>query len=683
MNARQFPLMIAFVTALLAGAAAPACRAQSAVDSLRIAIPDSLAGARPDSLRPPGPGGPAGALSDSLMLAALDSTAVDSVVAVEPPWFAPWRPAPAVVEQPVLDWTRPEDFERVIDWMPGTSVRVAGETGMDAFVDTGPLGRPPEILVDALPTRSPADLDPAIWDRASNMIVAYSDTRNRPAWSWGGSAINASLDDPLAGRTVLATYFTRAEFETYTRAVGLRAPGTERMLRFDFQEFKTEEGYDYSLADNVLADPENRGRSKQRRFRLGAKVKTDVGELGFEFGRGRRYTRGDAMDTAARERWTGRISLNFDRETGEGSVHARLYHLDFRDDWAQTAGGSWQSSDATRTGLRVERLARDDGFFGGLEVEEQSARFLPVAADTTYVDSYVGRMGLGWRGSEEGAWLPWISLQAVAAEHAKNDAEFGGRAGIRRTLGSGSVQVLAERIPEIPTLAESYGNLTRRLVRPVAGGWVYDNATSEWTQVPGGEMRIERQDRVEARLAGRWGRLDWELGYALWRLSEGIGWEAGTDQTAVVVSGLETDVDMVDVVLRYTQEFGSVRVRLLARGHWLPGDLESTAGRPGGFPRGAAVARIGFDRDFFSPRNRIGIDVEADFMGEHFDDLTGPIGGVVPSSTTLDTRAWLMIRTAELFLAVDNVLDEERMEVLGTWRRFRQFRFGLTWNFYN
>ena len=70
-------------------------------------------------------------------------------------------------------------------------------------------------------------------------------------------------------------------------------------------------------------------------------------------------------------------------------------------------------------------------------------------------------------------------------------------------------------------------------------------------------------------------------------------------------------------------------------------------------------------------------------MGEHFDDLTAPLGGVVPSSSTLDSRAWLMIRNAELYFAVDNVLDAERTEVLGTWRRFRQFRFGLTWTFFN
>jgi hypothetical protein len=669
MNVRHLPYIFAFALAALPGVIPGAGLAQGQPDSLLVAPPDSVIWINPDSL---------------LANAPLDTAVVDSTAFVEvAPWFGPWQPAPAIVDTPILEWTRPEDFERVLDWLPGASVRVAGETGMDAFVDIGPLGRPPEIFVDALPTRSPADLDPGIWDRASNMIVAFSDTGNRPEWSWGGSAINATLDDPLAGRTVLATYFTRAKHETFTRAVGLRTPGTKRMIRFDFQEFKTEEGYDYSLAPNVLNDPTNRGRSKQRRFRLGAKARTDVGEVGFEFGRGRRYTRGDVMDTAARERWTGRMSLNFDRETGGGSVHARLYHLDFRDDWAAPAGGSWQSSDASRMGLRVERSARDAGLFGGLVVEEQSARFLPSAADTTYVDSYTGRVGIGWRGTSESTWMPWVSVQAVAAEHAKNTVDFGGRAGIRGRFGSTSLQVLAERIPEIPTLAESYGNLSRRLVRPVAGGWLYDDATSPWTWVPGGEMAIERQDRVEARVAGKFGSLEWDLGYSVWRLSEGIGWEPGSVGTAVVVSGLESDVDMVDAALRFTQDFGSIRMRLLARGHWLPGELESSAGRPGGFPRAAAVARIGFDRHFFSARNRIGLDAEADFMGEHFDDLTGPIGGVVGSSTTLDTRAWLMIRGAELYFAVDNVLDEERMEVLGTWRRFRQFRFGLTWNFYN
>jgi hypothetical protein len=254
---------------------------------------------------------------------------------------------------------------------------------------------------------------------------------------------------------------------------------------------------------------------------------------------------------------------------------------------------------------------------------------------------------------------------------------------MRGRFGSTTLQLLAERIPELPTLAESYGDLSRRLVRPVSGGWLYDDAVSTWTWVPGGEMAIERHDRVEARLSGEFGRLEWDLGYSVWRLSEGIGWEPAATGTAMVVSGIEADVDMVDAVFRYTQEFGSIRMRLLARGHWLPGDLESTAGRPGGFPRGAAAARLGFDRHFFSDRNRIGLDAEVDFMGEHFDDLTGPIGGVVASSTTLDTRAWLMIRGAEIYCAVDNVLDEERIEVLGTWRRFRQFRFGLTWNFYN
>jgi hypothetical protein len=677
MNARHFSRIVAFWLALLGGGMLPAAHAQDApVDSLAAAFPDSLGSAALDSL--------GSAPLDSLFaLTVPDSAAADSVEAFVEPWLDPWRPAAAIVDGTVLDWTRPEDFERALDWMPGTSVRVAGETGMDAFVDTGPLGRPPEIFVDGLPTRSPADLDPGLWDRASNMIVALSDTSRRPAASWGGSAINASLDDPLSGRTVLATHFSRAAHETYTRAVGLRTPGTERMLRFDFQEFKTEEGYDYSLAPGVIGDPSDRGRAKQRRFRLGAKVRTDVGELGFEFGRGRRYTRGDAMSSASQERWTGRIALTFDRENSEGSVHARLYHLDFRDEWRNEGGGSWQSSDAARTGVRVERVAPDGGFFGGLTVEEEAARFLPSAADTVYVDSFTGRAGAGWRGDPQARWMPWLSAQAVAAEHTDNALDLGGRAGLRRNLGSGGVQILLERVPEIPTLTESYGTLSRRLVRPVAGGWDYDQATAVWTAIPGGEMRVEHHDRVEARMDGALGRLQWEVGYAVWRLRDGIGWKPGAGNTAVVVSGLEADVDMLDAVLAYTRDFGSVRMRALARGHWLPGDLESNAGRPGGFPRAAALARLGFDRHFFSERNRIGIDVDADFMGEHFDDLTGPIGGVVPSSTVLDTRAWLRIRTAELYFAVDNVLDEERMEVLGTWRRFRQFRFGLTWDFYN
>ena len=56
----------------------------------------------------------------------------------------------------------------------------------------------------------------------------------------------------------------------------------------------------------------------------------------------------------------------------------------------------------------------------------------------------------------------------------------------------------------------------------------------------------------------------------------------GGDHDAAL-SGLEADVDMLDAALSFTRDFGSVRMRALARGHWLPGDLESTAGRPGGY----------------------------------------------------------------------------------------------------
>jgi hypothetical protein len=458
------------------------------------------------------------------------------------------------------------------------------------------------------------------------------------------------------------------------------------MLRFDFQEFKTEEGYDYSLAPRVIGDSVNRGRSKQRRFRLGGKAKTTVGEIGFEYGRGRRYTRGDVMSAAAHERWTARLALTFDREDQEGAWRARMYHLDFRDDWFDDGGVSWQSSDATRLGLAVERQVPDAGFFGGFGLEHQSARFLPrtlAAADTTYHDTVTGQVGAGWRAPADADWRPWVSVLAVVADHTRSTADVGGRAGIRRRLGGVGVQVMAERIPQTPTLAETYGVYTRRLVTPTAGGWNYDDTNSDWTFSPGGRMEFERQDRAEIRLDDRDGRLQWSLAYSLWSLSRGIGWEPVGTGTAQVVSGVETDLGMLEASLMVVRNLGRVRMRLMARGHWLPGSLESAAGRPGGFPREAVFARLGLDREFFSPRNRIGIDVETEFMGEHFDDLTAPLGGVVPSSSTLDSRAWLMIRNAELYFAVDNMLDAERMEVLGTWRRFRQFRFGLTWNFFN
>jgi outer membrane receptor protein involved in Fe transport len=111
--------------------------------------------------------------------------------------------------------------------------------------------------------------------------------------------------------------------------------------------------------------------------------------------------------------------------------------------------------------------------------------------------------------------------------------------------------------------------------------------------------------------------------------------------------------------------------------------VELEASRPAGWPAEAAQLRVGLDRAFFSPRNRIGVDVEGNYLGEHYDDLTAPLGGVVPSTFVLDSRAFLKIRDAEVFFGVENALDEVRMEVLGTWRRPRQYRLGLNWDFFN
>jgi hypothetical protein len=565
-------------------------------------------------------------------------------------------------------------------------------SGLSAFVNTGPFGASPELLINAVPSRSPADLDPAIWDRASTSVAGISSTEQNADRNWGGSAINTTLVDPFAGRTVLHTYFTSAKYDTYTRAIGLRTTGTTRMLSFDFQEFKTETGYNYSLAPDVTGDLSNRGRSKQRHFRIGGNAKTGLGELGFEFGRGRRYARGDVMSAQPLERWTGHLSLSLDRDGDASSWHTRLYHLDFRDDWFNDFGQSQQSTDAARQGLRVERLVKDGGFYGGLTAEHQSARFNPAGADTNYVDSFVGRAGLGWRGSDESATIPWISLQAVGAEHTGNAVDLGGRAGLRHRLGWMTSEIQAERIPRTPTLVESYGVFFRRLVTPTAGGSVYDPDRAVWVFNGAPGLDFERQDRAAFKLAAEWGRLSVSATYSVWRLERGIGWipddsvpepAPGQPRVARTVGDLGTDLDMVEATLRYSRRFGTIRMRLLGRAHYMPGGIELVGSRPGGWPQAAALARVGLDRHFFSPRNHIGVDLDVDFMGEHFDDLTAAIGGVVPGTVTLDARAWLAIRDAEIFFAIDNFLDENRTEVLGTTRRYSQFRFGLNWIFYN
>lgn len=708
MNAVRIQLRLAFALALLAGAAATDVHAQVEADSPATVPEDSLTAvvesaaaplpgppdslvvsASPDSLVASGLPDSLGATGqpDSLASAAADTTA--AAKGPEPaPWLPPWQPGPANVDRPLIDWTRPVDYEGAFAWLDGTSVRVAGETGMDAFVDTGPLDVAPELIIDGLPSRNPADLDPAIWDRASTMVTSLSTTRGSPAYSWGQTAIRGSFAEPLVGRTVVQGRFTRTAHETYTREIGLRAPGSQSMLRYDFREFKTEESYDYSLAPAVVGDLD-RGHSKQRQFRFGGQTRTRAGEVGFEFGRGRRHAVGNAVDTRTRERWTGRLALTFDRASGGAAWHGRLYHLDFRDDWfSADTGSSAESRDGARLGLRLERVPSDGGFYGGAVIEHQSARFLPpalAAAATTYVQAWTADLGWGWRAPADADWRPWAAVRIVGAEHTREAFDLGGRAGLGRSLGEANVQVIVERIPRTPTLVESYGVYSRHVVTPTASDWTYDPIRLVYR--PGGEMDFERQDRAGVRVDGRSAHWRWSAEYSVWRLSRGIGLEPGTIGSGVgeafVVSGVETDLDMIEVGLGYDRSFGRWRLRALGRGHQLPGHLDPVAARPGGWPRLALRGRVGVDREFFSSRNRLGLDVEADFMGEHFDDVTGLLGGVVSRSTVLNSRVWLGIRDAEVFLAVDNLLDAERMETLGTWRRFRQFTLGLNWDFFN
>ncbi len=175
------------------------------------------------------------------------------------------------------------------------------------------------------------------------------------------------------------------------------------------------------------------------------------------------------------------------------------------------------------------------------------------------------------------------------------------------------------------------------------------------------------------------GALSVRVDFEHFRLRDGIGSVPTAAQELLVVGGRELDVDQIAVRWSWIQRFGKWRARSWGSGHRVLGDLEIDGGRGSGWPLEALRARIGVDRSFFAPHNRLGIDIEVDSLGAHGDDLTGAFGGTVPASTVVDLEFWLSLRDAEIAFAYDNLLDAERSEVLGTFHRGRQLRMILSW----
>ncbi len=353
-----------------------------------------------------------------------DTTSADPARVVDPveppPDFVtpPRAPMDLLVGPALLQWRRPDTLEDVIEAVPGASLRIAGDTGMPAYLSLSPISGPaPELWVDGMPTRNPADLDPGIWDRSAINVGRVSGRDASNAGGWGGPQLWIESDPALQGRTYFRSYFsTVRQNETYSRGISVTTPAAERVVRLDFEEWKTEEGTDYSAAPSVVADVLQRGRSKMRRFRVTTDFQTDAGRLKMFFGRGRRYFRGSALRATSTERWTGELGIGLDHRNAQRSWRTRAYHIDVHDQ--DEAYG--QVDSGARTGLRVDRVPEGAGWQAGLSAETRVARFEAPVLDVVLENAtrtHEVRAAMGWRPAMEASTRPWATLEGAWSEH--------------------------------------------------------------------------------------------------------------------------------------------------------------------------------------------------------------------------------------------------------------------------
>jgi hypothetical protein len=673
----------------LGDAALPATADSVAVDSTVVDSVDvDVAGGAVDSLA-----------ADSLAveLAPPDSVVADSLAAAERVEDAEPEASqryvvregrlralrPVLVGDDLLAWYRPESLEEAVELLPEASVRVAGDRGMRAWHSLSPIGtRSPEVWIDGIPTRSPGDHDPGLWDRSAVALDGVGSSVSALGPVGGSPHVDLRQRPALVGRTHAFTRFGTTRSETFDRALAVTTAATDRVVRFDFEEWKTEEGYDYSFAPAVVSDP-SRGRVKMRRFRLGTDLQFEDARVRFTFGRGRRYARGDELGAGTRERWTGELGVVVDT-FGEGVVHTvSAWHLDFHDDDRRLD----QDIDASRQGLRWQRRPESAGW--GLDLRVERWAMQTEAADTLVRadPSRVVRTAAFVQGDPEATWWPWFRFEVADAEHSSGELGLGGRAGVRRRLGDWDLVVRVERVLRPPTLLETDGWQRLRTLTPEGASFAYQSRVWEWDARRAPDF--ERQERAGVALRGRVGA--WALDVALdrWQLRDGIGWRAdAATGRAVVEAGIETEAWQLRGRVARSTRFdllgGRWTFRLLGQGQWVPDGVDVEASRGVGYPRWHGRTRMGLDREFFSPRNRLGVDVEFAGHGAHRDDGLGPVDTIeLPSAWWASARLWLRVRDAEMSLNLDNALDRERDEVLGTVRRGRQLRWQLVWPFFN
>jgi hypothetical protein len=645
---------------LLVASVCPAA-AMTSADSLGASVEDSLRVVAVDSLK-------AGA-SDSLTVAS-------APLAFAPPLS---RTNVAAIEE--LLRRRSETLDDVVRALPRASLRVDGDRGMRSYLSLNPLDPGwVEMDLDGVPTQNPVDDESALWDLPVLGLSSLS-TADDARWSSGGSSrLHLETEPGIEGRTRMRTHFSSTANESFYRAISVRTPDADRSLRLDYGEWKTEEGTRFSRSPNLggTSDP---GRSKLRRFALGADLRTDLGLVSLRYGRGTRFYRGSVSSSETVERWNGRLSLRLLRQTEARRTDIRLYHLD----WHIDDDVHRELRDGSRRGLRAQqRPISGIGWFWQAEFEELGGRFESVGDTAASVRGLLhARFAPGYRLAPTSNWSVFLAAEAVHAENSRHDVDFGGRvetelqlterwqfsSGVRRTLRT-------------PTVLESNGWSGVDTVVPIEGG--YDPTVTTWTRRAGVDLSTETQDLLFVRSEGELIGWRWSLGAEHWRLRDGIGWETFSAGDARFRGGLELDRTQLVGSLQTRRDWGNTELHLVVWGHRLLGSLRRDASRGGGWPIYASRTRAGFSRPFFSSHNRWGLDVISRVLGPRFDDrhvVLGASNGDILHELNLETA--LQIRDAEIRLSYDNLLDVELEEVLGTFRRGRQMRLSLRWDFFN
>lgn len=575
-----------------------------------------------------------------------------------------------------MEALRPKGVDDLFEALPGASLRVAGDRGFPSYLDLSPVdGGSVEILEDGIPTHSPGDLDSGLWDVTATGL-GYADRRvMEGGQALGGSVMLLERDPAVWGRTLARTHFHKAKHESYLRGISFTTPRAPKMLRLDYEEWKTESGYQFSIDPN-LTPSSGFGRSKMRRFVLSSVIETELGRWTVGFGRGRRYYDGSVLRAGSVERWTGQLWTGLDRQDTRHRFRLRMYHLDWHDD----DGLHGDTRDASRLGLRAAYSPLKTGFLLDAVLERWAARFRQSLGNSYPAPALVGRVRTGWRFDDGGRLSGELSTALAYAEQADTPwgvcalAKLQFRMGSQWWLGARSGRQL-----RTPTLFETAGRSTEDM----PGGFVLQ-------RIGAGPLPFEIHDELRAELGREIGRGRLVLGMERWWLRDGIGWTpeqpAAVDGTAFTVGGLDYSLDQI--TLASSLNLGSTHhgLMLQANAHAVLGELPLDESRGAGWPKRGAYFTLRWWHDLLSSYDQARILYRVVYTGDHYDDLLAPFSDesqLVPSSTRQDLRLAVKLRDAELYLEIRNLTDSELVEVTGTRRRGRDMLWGLVWPFWN